>query len=324
MIKIKKVTINGRDGYKLEVHIFDVKNEKAVIQIIHGMEEHQERYENFIKILNDSGFSVVSSDLRGHGKNCKDLGFFKEKEGYKELIFDQRLITQYIHENYSNLPIYIFSHSFGTIIARVLLQKDSKNYQKVVLSGYPNYQVQVHFGIVVSNFIKMIYGPKYKSKLLSSLSIDVFNESISSPKTDYDWICKNEETVKEYIKDPYCGTGFTCSAFNDLYHLVILMHKVKLYKNVNDDIKVLLIRGIEDPCTGFDKGAKSSYEILRKAGFKDIKQIAYPKMRHEILSEKDNNIVYNDILEFFKIHGWEIVGSPVRNYYKHLNVSVLN
>lgn len=263
------------------------------------MEEHQERYENFINILNENGFSVVSSNLRGHGINCKDLGFFKNEYGYQELIFDQRLITKYIKENFEKLPLYIFAHSFGTIITRVLLQNDSKEYQKVVLSGYPNYQAGAYFGIIVSNVIKKIHGPKYKSKFLTSLSVGQFNKKIENPKTDCDWICHNEDTVKKYIEDPYCGIGFTCSAFNDLYHLVILMHKPKLYNNVNKDMELLLLRGEEDPCTGFEKGSKESYEVLKKAGFKNIKHKVYQNMRHEILAEKNNELVYRDILDFF-------------------------
>ena len=60
---MEQVFINARDGYKLDIHIFKVENEKAVIQVIHGMEEHQERYEKFIQFLNAKGFSVVSSDI---------------------------------------------------------------------------------------------------------------------------------------------------------------------------------------------------------------------------------------------------------------------
>lgn len=73
---MEKIFIKARDNYELELHEFKVENSKAVIQIIHGMEEHQERYEDFIKELNENGFSVVSSDMRGHGKSAKDLGFF--------------------------------------------------------------------------------------------------------------------------------------------------------------------------------------------------------------------------------------------------------
>lgn len=56
-----------------------MNNAKAVVQLVHGIEEHQEHYLDFIRILNDNGFSVVCSDLRGHDVNCEDLGFFKEK-----------------------------------------------------------------------------------------------------------------------------------------------------------------------------------------------------------------------------------------------------
>ena len=46
---MKKQFIKARDGYNLELHIFEVPNAKAVVQVIHGMEEHQGRYEKFIK-----------------------------------------------------------------------------------------------------------------------------------------------------------------------------------------------------------------------------------------------------------------------------------
>lgn len=285
-------------GYKLDVHIFEVENAKAVVQIIHGMEEHQGRYEKFVKFLNENGFSVVSSDMRGHGTSAEFLGYFKDKKGYIELIEDEKSITKFIKERFKNLDIYIFAHSMGTIITRVLLQENSKDYKKVVLSGYPYYQIGAHFGIIVANIIKVFKGAKYKSKLLSKLSVGAFNKVIKKPKTKCDWISHNEENIKEYINDPYCGIGFTCSAYNDLFHLVILMHKYKLYNNVNKDLELLLLRGLDDPCVGGDKGAKDSYEILKKAGFNKIKTIDYPNMRHEILAEKDNLKVYHDVIDF--------------------------
>ncbi len=285
-------------GYKLDVHIFEVENAKAVVQIIHGMEEHQGRYEKFVKFLNENGFSVVSSDMRGHGTSAEFLGYFKDKKGYIELIEDEKSITKFIKERFKNLDIYIFAHSMGTIITRVLLQENSKDYKKVVLSGYPYYQIGAHFGIIVANIIKVFKGAKYKSKLLSKLSVGAFNKVIKNPKTKCDWISHNEENIKEYINDPYCGIGFTCSAYNDLFHLVILMHKYKLYNNVNKDLELLLLRGLDDPCVGGDKGAKDSYEILKKAGFNKIKTIDYPNMRHEILAEKDNLKVYHDVIDF--------------------------
>lgn len=297
---MEKRIITARDGYKLELHIFEVEHAKAVVQIIHGMEEHQERYETFIKYLNENNYSVVSSDMRGHGINAKDLGYFKDKKGYVELVKDQRKITAFIKKKFPKLPVYIFAHSMGTITTRVLLQRDSHSYEKVILSGYPNYHKETYFGILLADTIKTFRGAKYKSKLVNSLSIGIFNKNIQNPKTENDWICYNEKTVREFLDDPYCGFGFTCSAFSDLFRLVTMMHKPKLYKNVNQELPLLLLRGKDDPCVGGDKGAADSLQTLCRAGFQNIEYIDYPNMRHEILNETDNRKVYDDVLKFYE------------------------
>lgn len=297
---MKKKYLSTKDEYELELHIFENKSPKAVIQLIHGMEEHQNRYNPFIKYLNENGYIVISSNLRGHGSNAPLLGHFKDNKGYLVLISDQKEITEYIKNKYPNLPIYIFAHSMGTIITRVLLEDYSKHYQKVVLSGYPNYQNASYLGLIISNSIKLFKGSRYKSKLLSKLSIGLFNKKIENPKTEVDWICSNEKVVKEYIEDPYCGIGFTCAAFNDLYHLVISMHKPSNYHTINKNLELLMLRGLEDPCTGGNIGVHDSEKMLTKAGFKNIKHIDYPNMRHEILNETNNQQVYQDILKFYK------------------------
>lgn len=298
---MEKIFLNARDGYELELHVFEVENAKAVVQVIHGMEEHQERYESFIEFLNLNNFTVVSSNMRGHGSNAVSLGYFKDKDGYIELIEDQKKVTDFIKNRFLDLPIYIFAHSMGTIITRVLLQENSQDYSKVVLSGYPNYQSGAHFGILLTKVITDFRGPKYKSKIINSLSVGAFNKKIKNPKTNCDWICHNEKTVQDYIEDPYCGIGFTCSAFGDLFHLVVMMHSSEKYHNINSKMPLLMLRGNDDPCVGGDKGAADSRKVLFDAGFDNIQFIDYPNMRHEILAEADNEKVYNDVLKFFEI-----------------------
>lgn len=296
---MKEFQMKTTDGYQLSVHIFPVEHPKAVVQIIHGMEEHQERYEKFAAFLNQNGYSVVTSDLRGHGTAAEDLGFFKEKNGHIALISDQVKIRKFIAMQFPNIPVYLFAHSMGTIISRVLLQTHSRDYEKVVLSGYPNFQKGSYPGLVVSSFLQLLRGPKYKSKFLQNSSVGIFNKAVKNPKTDVDWICYNPDTIKSYLQDPYCGIGFTCSAFHDLYSLVIQMHKPQAYKNVHKTMPILLLRGLDDPCVGKEKGALDSYHILSAAGFEQMKRIDYPNMRHEILNEKGYQVVYQNILEFF-------------------------
>lgn len=296
---MEEINIKSKDGYELNLHLFKVNNPRGVVQIIHGMEEHQERYENIAKSFNEIGLSVVTSDMRGHGNKAQTLGYFKDKKGYEELIKDQKCIRDFIDQEFKGLSVYLFAHSMGTIISRVLLQDSSKRYDKVVLSGYPNYQFAAYFGIAISSLIRLFKGPTYKSKFLENLSVGQFNKVISNPNTNSDWISYNPDNIKKYIEDPLCGFGFTCSAFNDLFHLVTQMHKSKKYVDVNNDLPFLLVSGKDDPCTGGAKGLADSYKVLSKANFNNIKVITYDNMRHEIINELNNEVVFDDILDFF-------------------------
>lgn len=297
---MEKIKIKSKDGYELNVHVFEVQNPVGYIQIIHGMEEHQERYERLVFDLNKEGYTVITSNMRGHGEDTDLLGYFAKKDGYLYLLEDQKIITKYIMERFKTEKIIIIAHSMGTIITRNLLQTESKNYEKVILIGYPCPQKLVGFGIILTNIIKNIKGDKYYSKKIEKMSVGQFNKKIKNPKTGVDWISVNEENVKMYLSDKYCGHGFTVSAFNDLFHLVKNMSKYKLYKNINEKLKLLLLRGDSDPCTGYDKGSNESINILKKAGFNDIEMKKYENMRHEILNEKEFKKVHSDIIEFLK------------------------
>ena len=207
-------------------------------------------------------------------------------------------IRKYISRLY-DVPCYLFAHSMGTIISRVFLQEYSSYYDKVVLCGYPNYQKMAPFGLPIAKLISIFKGKKSKSKMLKNLSTGSFNKQIDNPESESSWISYNKENVHSFDEDPLCGFGFTSSAYFDLVKLVCLMHKEKRYHNVNENLKMLLIRGEDDPCVGGDKGALDSKKVLIKAGFKNIKNIDYDNMRHEILNEVNHEKVYNDALYFF-------------------------
>lgn len=295
---MESVNIKARDGYKLCLHIFEVENPKGYVQVIHGMEEHQERYEPLAQRLNAAGYTVISSNMRGHGENAPVLGYFGEEKGYRHLLTDQTMITAYIRERFHTEKVIIFSHSMGTIITRNLLQSQSQYYEKVILSGYPHNNPAAGFGIFLTEIMKKWKGGDYYSKLVQKLAIEVFNKKIPNRKTKLDWLSVNEENIQAFEDDPYCGHGFRIGAFNDLFRLVNNMAKAENYRKVNKNLRILAIRGEEDPCTGGERGSKNSLATLRQAGFIHIKEISYEGMRHEILNEKNNEKVYEDILEF--------------------------
>lgn len=63
---------------------------KAIVQLIHGMCEHKERYLPFMEYLSANGLACVIHDHRGHGESVKsseDLGFFYDG-GYEAMVDD--------------------------------------------------------------------------------------------------------------------------------------------------------------------------------------------------------------------------------------------
>lgn len=97
---MENIVLKASDGYALSLAVFESEHPRGYIQIIHGMEEHKERYEAFAEQLRQAGFTVVTSDMRGHGEHAPKLGFFKEKDGDRYLLSDQVQITAYIRSGF--------------------------------------------------------------------------------------------------------------------------------------------------------------------------------------------------------------------------------
>ena len=296
-----KIMLPSDDNYALSLSFFESEKEHpaGVIQIVHGMEEHKERYYDFALYLAVQGLHVVVADLRGHGEDAPELSFIADRRGDELLIRDQQIIANWIAEKFPSLPMMLFGHSMGSIISRVLLQTDSARYTKAVLSGYVNPNPAAPVAVALGNAARISKGSRAHSKLLNGLALGPYGKSIPDRKTDLDWLSYNEENVRKYIEDPLCGVEFTVGSYCALFSLLDRMGKPGAYRNVKAEMPLLLIAGKDDPCTGGEKGRASSRAVLEKAGFRNISVITYDHMRHEILNETENEKVYRDLRDFF-------------------------
>ncbi len=285
------------DGETLYLKIYNIDNPKGCVQIVHGMQEHQNRYEDFAKFLNKNGYACVTSDLRGHGENAKELGFFKVNKGYEALILDQVEISKYIKDELKIDNLIIYGHSMGSIITRNVIFKNSNLYGKVVLSGFPNYNRLAFMAIFFSNITKTFKGKHKYSKFLHNITLGPFEKS-SKDGDKLSWLSLSKENVENYKKDKLCGIEFTNSAYNDLHHLLHKIGRKNKYKSSVSNIPILLLYGSDDPVVGGNKGVNLSQKLLNKQGFKDLTLKEYKNLRHELLNEDCKNDIYNDFLNF--------------------------
>ncbi len=286
---MKEFKYTFKDGLEASCTRVDRENPKAVVQIIHGLKEHNRRYYHIAEYLNNNGYAVFMSDNRGHGCSVNDnfpLGYMTD---LKLMVEDQYELTKYIKTQYPNTPVYILGHSFGSMLARCYIQDHDDEISKLVLSGTVGFNKLVYIAYPLSRIIIKLKGPKGRSKILEAIAD---NDDIS-------WVCSNEETMEKYRNDHFCtGYKYMNASFETLFKAMNELHNVSAYKCKNPSMPILSIAGENDPVTKGFKGIEDSINTLKKIGYSDITSIIYENMLHEVLNETGKEKVYKDLLNF--------------------------
>ena len=293
-------TLHSADGYVLSLRVYEADSPRAAVMCVHGMEEHQDRYQDFARFLQGRGFTVVTADLRGHGKTAPLLSHIADRDGHLRLLEDEQAILTEIQKRWPRLPVILFGHSMGTLIARVFLMEHSASFQKVVLSGYPNPNPAASAGLGLAKGLSLLRGPGGHSKLVDDMVLGAFAKAVPDARSSLDWLSVNPENVKKYAEDPLCGVPFTLGSYQALFQLIRRMMKPGAARQVQAELPFLLISGAEDPCTGGEKGRQASLDLLRETGFRNLTVQTLPGMRHEILNETCREAVFEAIAAFLE------------------------
>lgn len=275
--------------------ITKASHSKAVIVLVHGMQEYSNRYQPFCEYLAKHGYSSIRYDLIGHGQHLPAnlKGYFGFK-GWHNFVSQLHRYVQKAHADFPDQPVILFGHSMGTIIIRSYLQKYD-DFDGMILSGVPFYNPLWIFGKALSSMIVRVRGEKSKSHLLDKLTTGSFIKDIPHPKTKLDWLSHNDKDVKDYISDPDCGFSFTSQGYNDLYEGMREVGHLRFFHSQHP-VPILFLNGQDDPCAGKKFQVRASIKALRQAGYHDLIHHVYPKMRHEILAERDASVVMHDIV----------------------------
>ena len=273
---------------------------RAIVQIIHGIAEYIDRYDEFMSFLADNGIIAVGTDHLGHGKSIESeeqTGFFAYDNGWDYVVRDEEVLRLAMHENYPELPIIVFGHSMGSFMARTLLIRYPDAFNAAIISGTGNQGAAlVNGGLIMGNLVTGLNGAHHYSKFLNNLAFGSYNKIYENPKTEYDWLSRDEANVQKYIDDPLCGFIPTCSLFRDMMTGVKFITNKKNLTAMNKDMPVYFMSGDMDPVGECGKGVKKAYNNFLEAGMKDVSIKLYPGGRHEMLNEINKDEVYSDIL----------------------------
>ncbi|MCR5741278.1 MAG: alpha/beta hydrolase [Gammaproteobacteria bacterium] len=300
---MNKIYLLTSKGSKIATYIYNnVESPKAVVHLIHGASEHFTRYENFIKYLNENGFIVVGCDNLGHGDSChlkENKINFNGNEAFESII----LVKNYIEENYSSLPIYIYGHAMGSIIARKLLIDCPKTYTKAILCATTTFCLgkSIEFSLLIG-LIRLFKGQNNTSKILDNCHDNRFEKKMIKKgllNEGESWLTHDPNIVYYYINSPTCGESFSIQSFQSVIKWVNYVSKCSKISKGDHTTPILFITGSEDPATDFGKENKRTVNLYKKCNYEFIESIAYENMRHEVLNENNKELVYSDCVSFF-------------------------
>lgn len=305
MVKREELYFDSRDNEN-KIHgmrwIPEGDQPVCILQIIHGMAEYIERYDEFAREMAGKGILVVGEDHLGHGKSVGEsgvYGYFCERDAATVVVRDSHRLKKMTQEQYPGVPYVILGHSMGSFILRNYLCRYGTGIQAAVIAGTGMQpKPLLVMGKAVAALQKIFCGSRHPSRLLNALSFGGYNKRIVHPRTVMDWLTKEEKMVDAYIEDPLCGFTFTVNGFQTLLELVNRLYKKENLEKMPKELPVLFVAGKEDPVGGYGEGVKRAYQSFQEIGMKNVKMKLYETDRHELLNESDRGTVYQDIYQW--------------------------
>ena len=271
---------------------------KAIVQIIHGISEHVQRYDHFAHYLNSLGYMVVAEDHMGHGKSiCEEVpqGYFAG--GWAAAVENCCRLMERTMEEHPGVPYILFGHSMGSFLARsVLIRKPDSGIAAAIICGsawMPNLVIQG--GRLMSGLLMKGDTAKEPSEMLQKVMFSGYDKRIEHPRTSCDWLTRDEAIVDAYMADPLCGFAPTPTLAHAVMNGLLYIQNPANLKRMKKELPVYFIAGGEDPVGGYGAGVCKAVEMFIRSGMKHVSVKMYPGCRHELLNELNKDEVYADV-----------------------------
>lgn len=301
LISKKSFSLCSSDGQTTlqgSIWLVDGIQHKGIFQIVHGMVEFIDRYDEFARYLANSGYIVIGHDQLGHGSSVRDgacRGFLTMKRGALYLVSDVDLVRKYAQDQFGPLPHVLLGHSMGSFVVRVYLQNYAQGLHGAIImgTGWHNHRLMDFTKALSLNLVKA-HGEDYRSKLLDALVLGAYAAKFPGEGKSA-WLSHNLESRKAYKSDERTQFRFSAASYHELFVLVQRSCRLSLIASMPKNLPILITSGACDSVGNFSKGPKKLYETLQDLSFTEVSIKLYPDDRHEILHELDRHEVFADI-----------------------------
>lgn len=296
--------LTASDGTEFYVnHWSPAQEPHAIVMLVHGMAEHSYRYAQLGQALANAGIALYALDLRGHGytANFGVQGHFANTDGWLLALDDIRCLNHHIRQQHHEKPIFILGHSLGSYLVIDFLLQYCCSVQGAILSGSNYIQSTFRYRLIaqVARFERWRIGKQGRSALLQWLIFYRSQRAFKPRQTPYDWLSSDEQQVKSYMRDPYCGFTATTQLWLDVFSGLKRITPINNLIQIDNLLPIFIFGGEQDP---INQGHRliDLANAFRESGSRNVDVKLYPQMRHEPLNEKDAQRVMQDIIEWIE------------------------
>ncbi len=277
---------------------------RGVVQIIHGLAEHGGRYARFASALNAAGFAVYAQDLPGHGRTARapdELGHLADDHGWRLTLQAIRAVQVEIRERHPGLPIFLFGHSMGALLAQDYIIHHGREIRACVLSAATGDLGMLRApGLALMRAEIRIAGLRHRSKLAEALSFKSFNRRFRPNRTGFDWLSRDPAEVDRYIDDPRCGFRASCALWAELLSIGARLRQPARLARIPKTLPVMMVSGTDDAATHGAKGPTKLERAYIDAGLRDVSLRLYQGGRHELLNDTCRDEVTQDVVQWLQ------------------------
>ena len=127
------------DGEQLYLNKEIPEQAKAVAVIVHGLCEHQGRYDYFAELFHQAGVGTYRFDHRGHGRSKGERTFYSD---FNELLDDTHVVVNMAIAENPDIPVFLIGHSMGGFTVALYGAKyPDQRLQGIVTSGALTYDL---------------------------------------------------------------------------------------------------------------------------------------------------------------------------------------
>lgn len=247
---------------------------RRAIALVHGFAEHSGRYDHVGAWFSTRDCAVHAYDQRGHGRSDGERGHV---DAFSRLLDDLESFLDVVRAEHPEAPLYVLGHSMGGLVVTALLAERKPDVVGAIVTGPP-----LALGPGVSR-TKLRF-----ARLLRRLS-PTLRMSAGIRSGD---LSRDPEVVKAYDEDPLVFQQASAALGAEMLDTIARTAGAALQVRA----PMLLLHGEADRLCP-PHGTRTFHGQLRGAGHR---LRVYPRLRHEILNEPEQEQVFEDALAWIE------------------------